>query len=287
MEIVKTIKHARAALTMLSADEVKKRAERPVYAGLIADSSSAYSELEGFLVPDELPPALRRLRMSQISRASDPNVPAEVDVILCEPGLHCPEEAFSFDRDHPENTIKEIVAQKDDIALALGRQFPAFRKQVIEGIVHEIAKENALFALATALPNVVPNFIELPWVFGEFASDTVFLTANQARMAFQIAAVCGQQVGFAKQKGELFTIAAGAFGWRALARELVSHIPLGGGLIPKGAIAYAGTYTVGKALEFYHHTSRQPTPEERKMLYQQGLDRGRSFAESLPAVESR
>src|SRR5689334_13434305 len=267
MELVKTIKHARAALTMLSADEVKKRAERPVYAGLIADSSSAYSELEGFLVPDELPPALRRLRMSQISRASDPNVPAEVDVILCEPGLHCPEGAFSFDRDHPENTIKEIVAQKDDIALALGRQFPAFRKPVIDGIVHEIAKENALFALATALPNVVPNFIELPWIFGEFASDTVFLTANQARMAF--------------------TIAAGAFGWRALARELVSHIPLGGGLIPKGAIAYAGTYSVGKALEFYHYTSRQMTPEERKKLYQQGLDRGRSFAESLPASESR
>ena len=41
-----------------------------------------------------------------------------------------------------------------------------------------------------------------------------------------------------------------AFGWRALARELVGHIPLGGGLIPKGAIAYAGTYVVGKGLEY-------------------------------------
>ena len=89
---------------------------------------------------------------------------------------------------------------------------------------------------------MVPNFIELPWAIGEFASDTAFLTANQVRMAFQIAAACGKDVGLGKQKGAVLSIAAGAFGWRALARELVGKIPLGGGLIPKGAIAYAGTY---------------------------------------------
>jgi hypothetical protein len=123
----------------------------------------------------------------------------------------------------------------------------------------------------------VPSFIELPWIFGEFASDTMFLTANQMRMAFQIAAACGSEPGFARQKGELLTIGAGAFGWRAIARELVSHIPLGGGLIPKGAIAYAGTYVVGKGLEFYYYGSRQPTPEDRKRLYQEGLEHGRQY----------
>ena len=41
----------------------------------------------------------------------------------------------------------------------------------------------------------------------------------------------------------------GAFGWRALARELVGKIPMGGGLIPKAAIAYAGTRVVGLSLE--------------------------------------
>ena len=117
-----------------------------------------------------------------------------------------------------------------------------------------VAKENALFAVATALPNVVPNLIELPWVVGEFASDTAFLTANQVRMAFQIAAACGKDVGLGKQKGAVLSIAAGAFGWRALARELVGKIPLGGGLIPKGAIAYAGTYLAGKGLEYLART---------------------------------
>jgi hypothetical protein len=140
--------------------------------------------------------------------------------------------------------------------------------------------------VATALPNVVPNLIELPWLFGEFASDTAFITANQVRMAFQIAAACGKNVGFMQQKFELLGIAGGAFGWRALARELVSHIPLGGGLIPKGAIAYAGTYVAGKGLELLHLQNGRHTEDQLKSLYQRGLERGRDVARALrPAAK--
>ena len=113
---------------------------------------------------------------------------------------------------------------------------------------------------ATALPDIVPSLVELPWAFGEWASDTAFLTANQFRMAFQIAAMYGHEVGFLDQKGQILVIAGGAFGWRAIARELVGKIPMGGGLIPKGAIAYAGTYVVGKALEKWHDASIAPSP---------------------------
>src|SRR5206468_5605103 len=101
------------------------------------------------------------------------------------------------------------------------------------------------------------------------------------RMAFQIAAACGKEVGFAHQRAAVVTIAAGAFGWRALARELVGHIPLGGGLIPKGAIAYAGTYLAGKGLEYLHVHDGEPSPELREQLYQEGLEHGRSFAKTL------
>ena len=165
--------------------------------------------------------------------------------------------------------------------LALGRQFLPFRRPVVERIIHMVSRENALFAIATALPNVVPSLIELPWAFGEFASDTAFLTANQVRMAFQIAAACGKDVGLGKQKGAVLTIAAGAFGWRALARELVGHIPLGGGLIPKGAIAYAGTYVVGKGLEYLHVHDGEPNAAQREQLYQEGLEHGRSFSKTI------
>src|ERR1019366_10409491 len=121
-------------------------------------------------------------------------------------------------------TCAEILKDKTDVDLALGRQFLPFRRLVVERIIKMVSQENALFAVATALPNVVPNLIEFPWVIGEFASDTAFLTVNQARMAFQIAAACGKPVGLGKQKGAMPTIAAGAFGWRALAPDMVRHL---------------------------------------------------------------
>jgi hypothetical protein len=284
--MLEMVKQARAAFSMLKADEVMSRAERPVTVGLVADGSGAYAEMEDFLVPDVTARLEWRLRMSQVFRANDPGVPSQVDLILYEPGLACPAEAYTFHRDNPEVTVSEILRDKRDLSLALARQFPAFREKVVDGIIHEIAKENALFALATALPNLVPNMLELPWLVGEFASDTAFLTANQVRMAFQIAAACGRRVGFAEQKGQLAGIMAAAFGWRALARELVSHIPFGGGLIPKGAIAYAGTFVVGKGLERYHHGLGKPSAEARKLLYQEGLERGKMWAQETRAGQS-
>jgi len=281
------MKQARATLSILNPDDILARAERPVTIGLVADASIAYAEMEDFLAPEGEPRKTWRGRMSHIHRANDPEVPASVDLVLYEPGLACPPHGFTFHRGNAETTVAEILREKAGLAMPLARQFPAFRKQVIEGIVHEVAKENALFALATSLPNILPSLLELPWIFGEFASDTVFLTANEMRMAFQIAAASGRNVGFRRQRGDLLAIGAGAFGWRALARELASHIPMGGGLIPKAAIAYAGTFVVGKGLEFYHYSARQPTNEERKLLYQEGLQHGRSFAESLPVGQTR
>jgi uncharacterized protein (DUF697 family) len=286
--MLKYLKQAKAAFSMLDADAVMKTAERPVRIGLVADGSGAYAEMEEFLVPEGTPRPLWRERMNLIHRANDPGGQPEVDIVLYEPGLPCPQDAYTFHRGNPRLTVEEILRDKKDLSLALARQFPAFRECVIDGVIHEIAKENAFFALATAVPNIVPNFIEIPWIVGEFASDTVFLTANQVRMAFQIAAASGREIGVMQQKAELMGIIAGAFGWRAIARELVSHIPLGGGLIPKGAIAYAGTYAVGKALAFYHHDLRQPTLEHRRALYREGLNRGRAISESreLPTASS-
>jgi len=142
--------------------------------------------------------------------------------------------------------------------------------------VNRTAQENALFSVLTALPNVVPSFLELPWAMGEFASDTAFLTMNQVRMAFLIAAANDHAIGYDEQKVELGTIVAGAFGWRALARNLVGKIPLGGGLIPKAAIAYAGTYVVGKGLDKLHRTGNGFDKKERRALYDAAVEKGKT-----------
>lgn len=275
------LKQVRAAFSLLNPEQVRKLAVRPVSIGLVATSEHGYAELEDFLLPSAMPSLQREQLRATLHRAADPRVPPKVDVVIYEAGLLCPEGAFNYHRDDPELTIGEILRAHDELSLPLARRYPAFRKAVVERIIMAVCKENTLFAVATALPNVVPSLFELPWAFGEFASDTAFLTVNQVRMAFLIAAACGAEVGLSQQKAEILSIAAGAFGWRTLARELVGKIPLGGGLIPKGAIAFAGTFVIGKGLERYHHGNVPYTPGQRNEEYQAAFERGKNSVELL------
>jgi hypothetical protein len=74
---------------------------------------------------------------------------------------------------------------------------------------------------------------------------------------------------------------AGAFGWRALARELVGKVPFGGGLIPKAGIAWAGTFVVGKSLERLYRLGYGFTRVERKAMYEEAYENGRQIAGML------
>jgi hypothetical protein len=282
--MLRLLKQARTALSHLNPDEVRKRAEQTVHIGLIAAGSSGYAEMEDFLVPRSVAREKREQAMAFIHRAGDVGAPDKVDLVLYQQGIPGPKGTYTFYPADPDTTVSDIIDANEDLSLPLARQYPAFRKRVIDRVINSVSRENALFAIATALPDVVPNLMELPWAFGEWASDTAFLTANQIRMAFLIAAACDREVGFSHQKVEVLSIGGGAFGWRALARELVGKIPLGGGLIPKGAIAYAGTYAVGKGLEHLYHVHSPMPRDAGKNVYRQALERGKSVVESmLPA----
>jgi len=136
--MLKLLKQARAAFSMLSAEEVRKRAEKPIHFGLVADSSGAYAEMEAFLVPGGLSREERQQRILQVHRASDAEPPNQVDIVLYEPGISCPQGAFTYHRDDPERTVAEILEEKPDLGLALARQFPAFRSAVVEKVIHEV-----------------------------------------------------------------------------------------------------------------------------------------------------
>ncbi len=279
--MLRYVKQAKSAISLLSADAVRQRAERPLLVGLVAQGSAAYADMEDFLMPSAVSHEKRMQVMQSVYRACDSGIPEKYDVVLCEQGLPCPATAFTFFRDDPGRTVEEIVKARDDLGLALARNFYPFRKPVVDQIISSVARENAIFAVASALPNVLPSLLELPWALGEFASDTAFITMNQVRMAFLVAAASDQQVGYEKQVVELISIAAGAFGWRALARELVGFIPLGGGLIPKGAIAYAATYVLGKGLEHFHGVGYGHTRIERRNAYQVGYERGKDVVAAV------
>jgi hypothetical protein len=280
---VQVIKQIKAALSNLNPDEVRRTAERPLSICLIAAGAAGYDAIEDFLTP---PPMSREKRMQVVAtlhRADDPQLPARFDLVLQEHLLPRQQGAFLFNPATPYRTVRDVLDAKNDLGLALARQFPVFREPVVSRVIGQISKENAMFSLATALPNVVPNLIELPWAIGEFASDTAFLTMNQFRMAFLIAAASDSEVGYREQKAQLMSILGGAFGWRALARELAGKIPLAGGLIPKAAIAYAGTYVVGRGLEKFHRAGYGLTREERREEWDAAFREGRGVAEKLLA----
>jgi uncharacterized protein (DUF697 family) len=280
--MLNVLKQARAAFSMLNPSEVHKRIGRPITFGLVAASDREFSDLERFLLPSSLPTSERDDLRAEVYRAGSRGVPGTVDVVLYQHGVPGPKGTYMFHRDDPQRTVREIVAGNEELALGLARRYPAFRKFVVESTIHSVSRENAFFSIASAIPDVLPNLLELPWAIGEFASDLTFLTANQVRMAFLIAAASGKDVGFAEQKAEIAGIAAAAFGWRAIARELVGKIPFGGGLIPKGAIAYAATYATGKGLERLHEGApftRIENEEAYRAAFRNGKKVARQIAE--------
>jgi len=266
---------------MLNPDEVRRRATRRISVGLVCSGNPAYAEMEDFLAPSEISHDKRVQVMQNLYRAGDPGVPEKFDLRLYEQGLPCPADAFTFFRADPLRTIEDVLNAKEDLGLALARNFYPFRKPVIDRVINAVSRENAMFAVASALPNVVPNLLEMPWAAGEFASDTAFITMNQVRMALLIAAASDQSVGYGDQKVELFSVIASAFGWRALARELAGFIPFGGGLLPKGAIAFAATYVLGKGMERFHGVGYGLSRSERRDTYQLAYEKGKTVVSGL------
>lgn len=274
------LKDIRKIYSGLNAGAIRRDATRVLTIGLVATSESVYRDMEDFLVPPRLNGPARAQALGMIQRLDKPR--KEFDILLCEAGVGIPRNGYLFDpAGSDEALIDCIVSENQETELALARAFPVFRHAVARRIVHRISKENAMLAVVTALPNVIPSLIELPWTVGEFATDTAFLTMNQIRMALMMAAVYGRPIGYSEQKASIAAIAAGAFGWRAIARELVGMIPLGGGLIPKGAIAYAGTWVVGSGLDKLYRTGVGHSHDEKREVWAHAMTRGREVVAEL------
>jgi uncharacterized protein (DUF697 family) len=280
------LKDIRRIYAGLNADEIRGAAYHDVNVGLMAASEEGYVRMEGFLVPYWLDETVRQAALRSVHRVNGEPT-SRFDFILSSEGVPVPNNGYAFHPNDAESLTKNIIADHHTLELAIGRNFPAFRSAAAETIIHRISRENALFSLVTALPNVIPSIIDVPWSVGEFATDTAFLTMNQIRMALLMAALHGQIVGYREQKAQIAAIAAGAFGWRALARELVGKIPLGGGLIPKAAVAFAGTYVVGLSLEKVNKTGAGLSKLEKKDAYARAFAKGKEVVTEMAPASVR
>ena len=274
---IAVLRQVKQALSNLNAKEVRQTADRRVCVGLVAASAESMGRMESYFAPPHLSPNRRVEALRLLVRGSHSNC----DVEVYESNLLRPSRAFSFDPDAPDDCIRRILRSREDLALPLARTLYPFRKPVSHHMIRSVAKENALFCLATAIPDVVPSLASLGWAIGEFGSDAAFLTMNQIRMAFYLAAASDRPIGYREQRSEIASIVAGAFGWRALARELIGKVPFGGGLIPKAGIAYAGTFVVGVGLERLYRLGYGFTRDERRAVYEEAYEHGRQIAGML------
>ncbi|MGC2658667.1 MAG: hypothetical protein WA324_11985 [Bryobacteraceae bacterium] len=268
------------AISNLSSQGVREQSERPLHIALYAANAQRYAKIENFLLYG-LSAARRRQSIQVLARGPMPAHALQYDLAIYDESVLAPARALVFEEFHPDRFVRQALDQRLDLGVALARDFSAFRKPFIDRVISKTARDNTLFSLATALPDIIPSLIELPWSLAEFASDSAFLTMNQIHMAFLIAGASDRPVGYSDQKSEIGAVIAGAFGWRAIARELIGKIPFGGGLIPKAAIAYAATKVVGLSLDRYYGIGYHFTRQEREVVYADALRQGKKVAGHL------
>jgi uncharacterized protein (DUF697 family) len=163
----------------------------------------------------------------------------------------------------------------DDRRLAFAHQLPPFRRPVFDLTIEQTARANATYSLTTGLAETVP-LLTVPLNLG----DMVILTKNQLLMSYRLVLASGRDGEPRKLLTEIIGVLGGGMIFRQLARQLVGFIPVAG-LIPKVAIAYGGTWAIGRAVALWVTEGRSVTTDTIRTLSTEGLARGREIARDL------
>jgi uncharacterized protein (DUF697 family) len=164
--------------------------------------------------------------------------------------------------------LGKLASQSGTRKIALANAVPALRPGIAHQLSHDKGFENAKIAAISALPGVIPLTDWLMPVTS--AGDLLVLTRNQIVLLLEVAACYGKSPEPKARLKELLPIVGSAFGWRTIARELVGLVPGGVGVIIKAAIAYAGTYSVGRAASYYYSGGTVKAGAEQMKLYYRG-----------------
>ncbi|CAN5548292.1 MAG: hypothetical protein M3494_09635 [Actinomycetota bacterium] len=135
-----------------------------------------------------------------------------------------------------------VAAVEDDFRVPLAKAYPFFRRAVCNDLIYKNARQNAFIG---AIP--IPG------------ADMPAMTANQGRMVLLIAAAHGEELSFQRAR-ELLGVLAAGFGLRALTRQVVKLVPVGG-WAAAAAVGYAGTVAMGRATMLYFERGHQKVGE--------------------------
>lgn len=156
-----------------------------------------------------------------------------------------------------------VGALEEDYMVPLAKGYPFFRKAVCAEIIRNNARQNALIG---ALP--VPG------------ADLPVMTANQGRMVLLIAAAFGEDLSFQRAR-ELVGVVAAGFGLRAVVRQALKFIPVGG-WAASAAIGYAGTIAMGRATVLYFERGHQKVgAAEMEQIRERAVREARGFVDRM------
>ena len=162
-----------------------------------------------------------------------------------------------------------------DRRLGLARQFPALRPSVFNALIDDTARANAGYAFSTGLAEIIP-LLDIPLNIG----DILVLTKNQLMMSYRIALAAGKTGRPRELIGEIVGVLGGGLLFRQLTRQLIGLLPVIG-LVPKVAVAYGGTWAIGRATVLWATDGSTLTAARLRQLSRQGLARGREVARSM------
>ena len=162
-----------------------------------------------------------------------------------------------------------------ELHLAAARRLPGLRPIVARDLIGSVSFTNATYALASGLPEQIP-IVSVPFA----AADIIVLTKNQAILVYRLALAYGAPPDFQGRIREVIPVVGGAFLWRQAARSLIGLIPIWG-LLPKVAIAYAGTYTTGVAAWRWFESGELVSTDQLKRISSDAMALGRARAAEL------
>ncbi len=162
-----------------------------------------------------------------------------------------------------ELATRVVGAIDEDYLVPLAKAYPPLRRAVCERIIRKNARENAVIGL---LP--IPG------------ADMPMMTANQARMVLHLAAAYGEELSFQRAR-ELLGVLAAGFGLRAITRQVVKVVPVGG-WAAGAAIGYAGTVAMGRSTMLYFERGGQKVGEkEMEEIRRRATEEAKGFVSRL------
>lgn len=268
------------ALRDISGADIGADAARPLRIDLMGPANLCDAVRERLL--SGLEPSVRDAAV-QAMRDPDPSA-ASVALWCHEGSATCRDDMVCWDLEQPVTAnARTLIAARPDLCVRLGALFPELRSAAVSRIIRDTSAVNAKIAMLSAAPTVFPFLAAV--IPPAVMADMLLLTRNQLIMVMRLAAVHGKSPQASDRLAELTPVIAGAFGWRALARELIGLVPAGAGVVLKGVVAWAGTATVGKAAAYYLRTGRRMSRRDRTAAYQQAMGEARYALEPPPKLE--